>query len=570
MEVQVIWLYHRDYLAKELNREHLNEIFILDGKWRNIQTEKMKLLKILDMIETTAQSAEEETLLSQYRGLLIHASDQQKIRDMSACIGCLSFRLVSSRAPRTSGSRRKSDYIMYCNNLSVRKFAEMFCLSAAVIGRAVAYDISDTAPASEERNVLDVAQEFMDADVSEPGVHSWEAMKEAVLVVVGTELSVDPLFRKAARNAFKEKCMISTTPTKKGEELITAFSEYFGLQCLNKKPVTEFESDSGAILFMKLLDAENKGLLTVNYVTPLSKDGGANDEGSNPMFNIFFMEKLKLMRIFMSASDKPEYAENKQGWDNARFKMLEQIIARYTAPLALKDLKVDLIKNGKEVIIKQMGEAFAKRLSVGPYYPHPSSRDLLTSILLNCPNRPRCKAITGVYVSSENASIDLATINDEGSLHATSYIHSLNPKAWEEKLKLYLFEYRPSLLVINSGGGEHAEKIQTIVEKKLVNEVNDTIKMSARLRPEADLDMTTYEPQVIIIKDDVANIFKRSTRAKSIFPDIEANACAAVSLARMAYEPLLEYCSLWQSVDSSKLFGFETIYLDLHPLQVRL
>lgn len=489
-------MYHRDYLAKDLNRDHLNDIFLLDGKWHRIQAEKTKLLKILDMIETTVQAAEEESLITHYRGILIHACDEQKIRDMSACVGCLSFRLVSSRAPRTTGSRRKSDYIMYCNNPSVRKFAEMFCLPASAIGHAVAYGFLVEAPASEDRNVLDVAQEFMDADLSEPGVHTWEAMQEAVLVVVGTELSVDPLFRQAARDVFKEKCLVSTSATKKGEELITAFSEYFGLHCLIKKPVADFESDSGAIMFMKLLDAENKGLIKVNFVTPQSVDGGANEEGNNPLFNIFFMERLKLMRIFMSASDKPENAENKQGWDGARFKMLDKMIARYVAPLALKDLKDDLIKNAKEVIIKQMGEAFANRLSIGPYHPHQSSRDLLTNILLNCPNRPRCKAITGVYVSIESSSIDLATLNEEGSLHATSFISSLNPKAWEEKLKLYLYEYRPSLLVINSSAQDFAEKIQTIVEKKLVGEVNETIKISARLRPEADLDTTLYEPQV--------------------------------------------------------------------------
>lgn len=75
--------------------------------------------------------------------------------------------------------------------------------------------------------------------------------------------------------------------------------------------------------------------------------------------------------------------------------------------------------------------------------------------------------------------------------------------------------------------------------------------------------------QVAIIKDEVPNIFKRSPRAKKLFPDMEASTCAAVSLARFAQEPLIEYCALWLSVDSMEQFGYESLYLDLHPLKVR-
>ncbi len=74
--------------------------------------------------------------------------------------------------------------------------------------------------------------------------------------------------------------------------------------------------------------------------------------------------------------------------------------------------------------------------------------------------------------------------------------------------------------------------------------------------------------QVAIVKDDVANIFKRSPRAKKLFPELQPGTCAAISLARFAQEPLMEYCSLWCSADAVETFGYELLYLDLHPLKV--
>lgn len=73
---------------------------------------------------------------------------------------------------------------------------------------------------------------------------------------------------------------------------------------------------------------------------------------------------------------------------------------------------------------------------------------------------------------------------------------------------------------------------------------------------------------MIIIKDDLATLLKKSQRAKDLNRDLEPSTSAALCLARFAHEPLLEYCSLWRGIDSSHLFGFEACFLNLHPLQV--
>lgn len=74
--------------------------------------------------------------------------------------------------------------------------------------------------------------------------------------------------------------------------------------------------------------------------------------------------------------------------------------------------------------------------------------------------------------------------------------------------------------------------------------------------------------KVIVVNDDLAKIFKSSPRAKSLFPDLSLGGAAAICLARYVQEPLAEYCNLWTLADANELFGFESYFLNLHPLKV--
>lgn len=70
------------------------------------------------------------------------------------------------------------------------------------------------------------------------------------------------------------------------------------------------------------------------------------------------------------------------------------------------------------------------------------------------------------------------------------------------------------------------------------------------------------------MKDEVSLIFKNSQRAQKMFPDLQPGTSFAISLARFVQEPLTEYCGLWWSADAADTFGFETLFLDLHPNKV--
>jgi transcription elongation factor SPT6 len=50
-----------------------------------------------------------------------------------------------------------------------------------------------------------------------------------------------------------------------------------------------------------------------------------------------------------------------------------------------------------------------------------------------------------------------------------------------------------------------------------------------------------------------------------MFPELDSGFHAAVCLARLAREPLAEYCNIWTSSNASEVFGYEALYLDVHP-----
>ena len=53
-----------------------------------------------------------------------------------------------------------------------------------------------------------------------------------------------------------------------------------------------------------------------------------------------------------------------------------------------------------------------------------------------------------------------------------------------------------------------------------------------------------------------------------MFPELQPGTAAAECLARTVQEPLAEYANMWLSADPVGTFGYETLYLTLHPLKV--
>ena len=147
-------------------------------------------------------------------------------------------------------------------------------------------------------------------------------------------------------------------------------------------------------------------------------------------------------------------------------------------------------------------------------------------------------------------------------------------------LKEFIFDHRPDLIVLNSSAGQNALMLKQLLSTSVINNVAEMIRSRARdrrleregsgifnvNREDADEDVN-YNATVIIIKDELSSIYKVSPRAKKAFPEFVPGTAAAMCHARYVQEPLAEYCSLWTSANAVGVFGYEALFLDVHPLK---
>ena len=197
-------------------------------------------------------------------------------------------------------------------------------------------------------------------------------------------------------------------------------------------------------------------------------------------------------------------------------------------------------------------------------------------LLSSCPNRPFYGSVMSIYLSvGDHSPIYFSYLDRCGVLRGYDLLPSKIANQKKEKIKSFMIEYQPEVIVINASAGQVAKQIAMLIEKELIREVQEVLQKKQNSNNNDDdgyLDnsnnIAKYETHVCIVKDEIAIIFKNSSRAKKVFPEFQPNLSAAICLGRYVQEPLAEYCNMWLASDSTHVFGMETLSLDLHPLKV--
>ena len=204
-------------------------------------------------------------------------------------------------------------------------------------------------------------------------------------------------------------------------------------------------------------------------------------------------------------------------------------------------------------------------------------------VLKATPRRPYHYSVVAVVLSNDRkAPASLAYVDVEGALKAQK---PMTDTIWhshkEAVLKEFILDHRPDVIVINASAGQGAVLLRTTLVTSVINNVAEEIRNRARERrarredndnyygahQDDEDEAANYNAHVVVIRDEVSNIYKLSPRAKKAFPEFSEGVWAAICLARYAQEPLAEYASLWTSCNSVEVFGYEALFLDVHPLK---
>ncbi len=484
----------------------------------------------------------------------------------------------------------KDEYAKYKDLPAVRRIVELIGVPARVFGDAVRYGFRVEPPPTSELTSNQLAKQLIETGAAGKAFKTDQQLLRAARMVLATELSMEPTVRGAARAIFKRLATISTRPTAKGTSVITPFSEYFGLHYLHRKPLLDFYSGSARTLFVRLVEAERLGLITVSIDLPHRQERVENKAADGtvtyetvdaPDHSPFITGELKLMQQFIPVLivDEDMFPDSRLSWDTERLVCLNVCVEQLLCPSLQKEFRRDLIRLGKEAIVQEAARNFSKTLTVGPYVPpYQDDRERVKDLLKACPNRPFYGSVASIYISlGRDEPLCMAFVNRDGVLRAHDLVPSQAMNQKNDRIRKFLVENRPDLIVLNSSGASATRSTCILVEKNILKEVEEEIKRRDAARRDGRIDglnyadedeeFVPYRAQVMIVKDELARIFQNSDRRKKLFPELQPAEAAAVCLARYAQEPLAEYCSAWNAASSQETFGYELLFLPVHPLK---
>ena len=515
------------------------------------------VLKYLDMLVKGAET-KNKTILNDVDNEFDYMDDDgEKIKEMS-----------SLRGRRTIASG-KDLYRKYCRMERLREFAEYFVIPVSEFGDSMRHGFKSEPPPTPPQTAQESASQYVDDDL----LKSEDAVLKAVTIIIASELSAEPNVRDAIRFQYRRHIRISTKPTPKGLTVITPFSPLFGIHYLEDKPLYEFfEKDK--TLFNRLVDAEKNGLISVTFQLPKLRDG-TNDMGPF-LFQSNFIPNFSLT----TPPESDPYPISRQSWDNLRTEIVQLCLEDYLIPSLEDEVKRELLREGRESLIEEAADNFAKMLTYGPYRDMENPIESMKSLLRSCPERPDRVSIASIYMSSsDREAIFFALVDKDGLLRAHEICPASISNQKKEKITDWLVKHRPKIIVLNSSAGQYSKSMARLIDESIIRDVETKIRLSARIKRERreneendyanhvddDEEFMEYKAKTIIVKDEIAKIFKGSKRSKKMFPELDSGFHAAICMARFVREPLAEYCNIWTSANASEVFGYEALYIDVHP-----
>jgi transcription elongation factor SPT6 len=474
------------------------------------------------------------------------------------------------RKSALGGHGKDSTYRSHRKNPSLRQLVKKIYVSAPDAGDALRHGFPVELPELSLSDLQSACSEISN-DMNETSLLTQEDVESAVSQIVATEYAAEPNVRRALRAKYRDNVTISTRPTVKGLNELTPFDPLFGLVYLDDMPVKEF-FDRKKSLYMQLLQAEHDGFLIINCSKPLCTTGSYDDiVNTSSAFARIFGD---LFAFFISQKTDFADMEAQQHLNGIRLKAMIDCCNNHLVPSLEEEVRRDLTRSGKEAIIDEACEKFSSLLRKGPYRPPAMDRrEDIKDVLLSCPRRPMYATVVCIYFSANpRQPIAMVYCDKDGVMLASDLIPPRATSRKVEMLSSFVKTNQPDVIVVNASGGRASKSAVALFEKTLIKEISESLKEESQERMQmndyygADDEEDVYDPKVIMVKDEIAEIFKQSPRSKKMFPDFDPSLCAAVCLARFVQEPLAEYCNLWTSANSVGVFGIEALFLKLHPL----
>ncbi|EEC12431.1 S1 RNA binding domain-containing protein, putative [Ixodes scapularis] len=358
-----------------------------------------------------------------------------------------------------------------------------------------------------------------------------EALKGA-RYMVAVQISMDPLVRRCIRETFFERAKICVTPSKKGLKEIDENHPCYPIKYLKNKPVRDLEGEQ----FLHMSQAEGEGLLKTSIVMD-------SDSRSHPGS---YLDEIKQLYY------RDEFSNNVQEWNNQRCEALSYALSKLLYPAFEKELKVQLLLEAQDGIVKACCRKLYNWLKVAPYQVDPQMEEDE-----DFDTRDGIRVFAIAYENDWEVPAFGALIDGTGEVMEHLRLpHLLKRKnSWKEKerelkehdmrvLRKFILNKKPHVICV---GAQSREALQIVEDIKAV--VTD-------LAENEQMPLINVE----LLDNDLAIVYMNSKKAESDFRDYPLLLRQAISLARRMQDPLVEFSQLCTPDE-------EIFCLKYHPLQ---
>ncbi|CAG8949879.1 hypothetical protein HYFRA_00004207 [Hymenoscyphus fraxineus] len=505
------------HAEKLLNQDDLWRILELDLKFRALIEKRNILQKTYDGLRkaTNVRDRMVETMLP----IAVTMEELQDIQDFiyfqySAEIKDAAASKVEVKEKRRAGGKssiferiRKSRSYQLVQAYGITP--DQVAQNALKEGRRQYVEDAASTPVNFADSLLESGNEF----------ETGEQILLAARQMFAEELYMNPRMRKHFRMNFYMYGVVNCRRTDKGLRKIDDQHPYYELKYLRNQTFGDIAKNPET--FLKMLKAEEEGLLEVKVVLDTEKDF-----------------RRKLLQEFQSEN----YSELADAWNDER-KLVMDIAFEKLQRVITKGVKESMRTECQDSILKLCREEYSKKLDQAPYKP----KGMILGTI------PRVLALSNGNGDPQRDAVCWAWVEEDGRVLEHGKFNNLSRDEKARDAFVELVQRRnPDVLGVSGFSVETHRLLQTL--KDLVADKN----LRGPEFEDQDTGEDRREPlEVVVVNDEVARLYKDSNRGKLDHPALPPLARYCVALAKYLQNPMKEYAAL----------GKDIISLQFHPSQ---
>lgn len=352
----------------------------------------------------------------------------------------------------------------------------------------------------------------------------------AIRKTFAEEIFHNPKIRHEVRQVYKHFASISVTLTEKGRVSIDNHSPYADIKyAKNRTPADLVGSPD---VFLRMLEAEAKGLIIINILT--------ND--SNSWFQSIFN--------CLKSDGTSEVAEL---WNKERETALTMAFKRLTHMVAL-NTKEDLRRECERLVAAELRTRFLSKVDQAPYTPFGYDKGTKSNVLaLSFGKGNFDSAVVGVFLR-DTGKIDEFFKSDNNPVRDRESEEKFTGQL-KEFFDRNLRNHKPDVIVVSG---------YSAVSKRLFDIVTNFVMRNNFVVNTDDLAEGVEAPLIPVIwgQDETASLYQNSERATLELSDKPTLVKYCVGLARYVQSPLLEYVSLGDDILSLSFYDHQYLISD--------